>query len=461
MGERATATAEPVTTRPETPAGDTAVADLDPWAPLTTHHALRLQRAVGNRSVCAILRRPAVQRETKTGGSVEIGTELIKLAGTAEVSKEFDVGKATITPSLSAAVSAELAAKTKEKPAAGGSVEGKTGGVAAKATLNLYRDTATKAGNDAIAEAVKKEFDSGDWEIDSIDLEGSLEVEADGATDPETGMKGDKVSGATGVKITFKNGQSTLIAARLFATSATQGLEGPAIILDHKIPFPDAKLWENQDATLTAKGEIGLKVEVQPDWKEIAVEIGKKGGREILKQWGRGVLQALSAEFFIAGGFVAGGLATVVTAFKAISTGKAVRDTVKAATAAPDLYAAGFVAAFGPGKGSSPWFQAGLEAGGQRRAEMITEIQDHPAFAVWKFSRKELAGAIDGQATKRRADIYGTVEAEVRPRIHREYIRQFFESQRDWNLDYIAYNDTKKLARGLGVTDLSFLDYEP
>jgi hypothetical protein len=94
-------------------------------------------------------------------------------------------------------------------------------GSTAKVSINVYKNEAENAGRDTLAQLAYDSIGTSGFEVDKVDWESEL-----GKGEGETGGK---VNIATGVKITYKNGQEEVVKATLFEKEAGVGMSGPKV----------------------------------------------------------------------------------------------------------------------------------------------------------------------------------------------------------------------------------------
>lgn len=389
-----------------------------------------------------------IQREVKAGGGVEVSSQSFKVALNVEPSKTVKAKYAEVKFSTPIGVSAEL--KSKGAAPASGGVESKSSGEkAAKASVEVYKAEAIAAGKTKFAELAYEDIEANGWEVDKVDWEGEL------GTAEEEGAG--KVSMATGIKITFKNGQENTVKATLFEKSASVGLSGPKFEMEHKFSLANEKLWENADAELVASGSFSLKAEVSPNWTEIFAELAKHGGKEVARQFARAALRGVTSFLLGPGGFALGGLITVFAAYQSVQSIQAIKECVRAAEKAVESYVGGFCDSWGvSGLGISSaadWYSQGKKDGESRLSAQIKKIQSHPVFKPWNFTDSELRGALKSGLSKRGPEVYNQAKSEVQTKIYTSFVIEFYHKQKAGWLTptYQAYNDAKWVARGLGL----------
>ena len=397
-----------------------------------------------------VMNPPAVQAsgtlpDVQRGGGVEVGPESIQANIIFTPEKEISNKYATVT--FSAPISAQ--AQLKSKSASSGSLSGekKSKGGALKGSLEVYKPTAETAGTTKFGKLAHDSIDAGGYKIKQVDWVGELGTEEEGMAD--------KVSIATGIKVTYENGDESVIQATLFEKSASTGLTGPSLSLNHKFELVNEKLWENEDAELTISGSFTLGGKVEPNWTGILAELAKKGGRHVARQFGQAVLRGMANFLLGAGGLVVGGVLVVATALANAQIAQATKQTIKAAVKAVESYVSGYCSSWGIqdyGTGSGTWSTQGIADGSSRLSTVIGEIKAHPMFAPWNFSAEELRGAIMPRLQERASDVYNQVTGEVQQKIYTEFVVQFYYGQKGFfTPNYIARNAAKTVARQLEV----------
>lgn len=388
--------------------------------------------------------------QRQAGAGVEVGTGGIKVELKLEGKKEFKAKWAKVSLKPAAAVMGELKPK-QEHP--GGVSASDSGG---KISLNVYKDQAQAEGSRKFSQMAYDQLGEGSpWAIDKVDWETEL------GTGEEDGFG--QASIATGVKFTFKNGHEAVAKATLFERSAKSGMAGPNVSLTPTFKFPEAKLWENKDAQLTLGGEIKFEMTLGPNWEEIFIELAKRGATEVGKQFARAALRGMVEFMLGAGGFIAGGIAVVATAYLSMESIDAIDDAKKAAYQSLDGYVHGFCIAWGIEEygtgGAEKFFFKGVSDGSDKLKAMVQKIQAHPVFAPWKFTENELRVALKEKLRTRASDVYKQVESENKWPIYREITLQFYHRRKSlWYVpDYSAYKEAKWVALGLGFKDISFI----
>jgi hypothetical protein len=388
---------------------------------------------------------PDVQRQ----GGVEVGPQSIQTSFTYNPEKKISNKYATVTFGAPVNVQAQL--KSKAAPSGGGlSGEKKEGGGAVKTSLTVYEPTAKAAGKSKFGQLAHDDIDKNGYKIKTVDWIGELGAEEEEGSG--------KVSIATGIKVTYENGDESVVQATLFEKAASTGLSGPSLTVNHKFELANEKLWENEDAELTVSGAITFVGKVEPKWSGILAELAEKGGRHVARQFGRAALRGMVNFFLGAGGFVVGGVLVVATALANAEISQAVKKTITAAKNAVESYVSGYCSSwgiqeYGEGAGGK-WSKQGVTDGNSRMSAMVSEIQKHPVFAQWKFTDEELRGAMKPRLQARAADVYNQVTGEVKQKIYTEFVIQFYHQRKGfWTPNYIARNAAKTVARSLNVDE--------
>ncbi|MFQ5398451.1 MAG: hypothetical protein ACE5E7_02510 [Anaerolineae bacterium] len=431
--------------------------------------ALQMQRRQGNQfvqryladsrnvndfaPVDAVPSLPEVQREVKAGAGVEMTAQSIKFALNVTAKTDLPSPKfVDIELSFPVGVAVELKSK-QERPYNIGGEKSASGDQALKASVEIYKNEAKKAAPSKLAELAANDIKDNGWEIDKVEWETSLGM----GQDEETG--GDKASVATGVKFTFKNGQESVVSVSAFEKVAGVGMKGPKFSMEHTVKLASAKLWENKDAELVVGGDFKVNLEVSPDWTDIMIELAKKGGRQVAREFARSALRGMVSFWLGAGGLIVGGVITVAATAADLARAREIREIIQAAQKAVDSYCRGYCVSWGITDfgftGSEQWYNEGKTAGSGKLQQMITEIQQHPVFAPWNFTDAELRGALRAQLKQHGAEVWRQVEGEIQMKIYQEFVIQFYNKRKAgfFTPEYMARKDAQHVARVLGVDE--------
>ena len=409
-----------------------------------------LDQMIGGPGATTAVQSKGLQLKTEVGGGVEVTQQSIEVAFNFTPKKEISGGYAKVVFSTPVAVKGALKAKNEAPVNVGG--EGKSNkDRAAKVSVEVWKDEAKAAGASKFAELAYKDIDDAGYAVDKVEWENELGI--------GEGEKGSKVGVATGVKFTFKNGNSQTVKAQLFEKEAGVGMSGPKLELEHTFKFPSKTLWENKSAELVVGGEVKLKAEVQPNWEKIFMELAKQGGKEVAKNFIRSALTAITGEMLIGGALVAGAALTVLAAVKEMQAIQAIKECTRAAQNALAGYVHGYCISWGVEEfgndGSTDWFMQGIKDGRGKLYEQIKKIQNHPVFKPWNFTEDELRVALKQKLKQHGGAVYRQVEGGAKTKIFTEYVVQFYHKRKaEWlTTAYMARKDAIWVARSLGIDE--------
>lgn len=400
----------------------------------------------------------AVQRQPFQA-SWEATQQSFKVTLTGTPKKKFPAGYGEIEIAAPISASGELKAKDSSPYSVGGNTK------SGKVSVEVYKAEAAQAAAKALPEKAIESIEGGGWEIDKV------EWELGGETGE--GTTGSTVNVATGVKFTFKNGQSTVVKAQLFEKQAGAGLtgeddlSGPSLGLEHTIPLARVPVWSNDSAVLELGADVKAQLALKPNWTKIFAELAKQGGRAVAAQFLRAALTGLVEGLLGAGGLMAGGVLVIAVAYREIESISAIKEARKLATSAYNAYAKGWCASWGVtdyGAGSSPaYFVEGHDQGKAKLKEMVAKIQGHPVYAPFGFTEEELVGTLKEKLREHPSKVWEASGASLHPqapsalrnKIYTDITLAFYEKRKDefFTPEYIARKDAIWLARGLGIDE--------
>jgi hypothetical protein len=376
--------------------------------------------------------------------SAEAGLNGIQITLSAQPEKKIPAGYGELT--ISAPIQVQGALKPKGLPVSASAEKKSDKSTTTKYSVEVYKADATTAGTSKFKDLVAKNVGSGDgFQVEKVEWEGEEGRDAEGAH-----------SIATGVKISWRNGQTSSVKASLFETSAGAGMSGPKVEIQHEITLAKETLWENQYAELTVEGKVAVKAELTPDWKKIFLELAKSGGRAVARNFARAALRGMASFLVGPGAFVAGGIVTVFAFTKSIIANAAIKEMDQKAHSAVDGYVNGWKASWGIDGGTDgedQFFYKGIEDGRARLLEQVKTIQQHPVFAPWEFTEDEVRIALKSQLRDKGGEVDSLVRGQVQTPIFTDFVLQFYANGKaDWSTpNYIARNDARWLARRLGL----------
>jgi hypothetical protein len=204
---------------------------------------------------------------------------------------------------------------------------------------------------------------------------------------------------------------------------ATLGISGGGIF-EHTYEEPGG-----MQVKLNGTATLGL--EFVPNWGRILRQVGEQYSKALLRNALRNVL---TAEVGIAGAGIA---ITVASTLASLDDWDEIKAIGKAADDATTSYVAGYVGtlaggksgaatgAAAPGGGSSGFFDLGTSDGTKKLDEIVTKLQQNPAFQEFGFSAEELKGALAEAIGTQAAAIGEQVRSENEQRIKIAFLEKW------------------------------------
>ena len=377
-------------------------------------------------------------------------------------SKDVSSTYAKVTFSTTLAVTGTLKPKESAPASAGGTSSGSGG--SATASVEVYRPDAARAGVGRLAQLAADSIDRKGYEVEKAEIvagaaKGTFE-------DAKEGVKeaGDTYSMSVGVKLTFKNGDSTMLDASLFEKKSGDPISGPGLKLSHTFKLANETLWENESAMLTISGSWMLAAKLQPEWKKIGLLIAEKGAPNVAKAFLSSACRGLASSA-ISAGFIAGGIATLVTLGGALSSAHDTQECITKAQEAADSYVCGVCTSWGItnfGTGNDfRYYGAGFSLGTGKLMDLVRQIQQNEMFAAFNFTPDEILNALKPMLAENADEVAKQVRAQTQQKIFSDFAREFYTKgiAAYWPPDDIVRQDARLVARTLGVDD-SFIQEE-
>jgi hypothetical protein len=204
---------------------------------------------------------------------------------------------------------------------------------------------------------------------------------------------------------------------------ATLGISGGGIF-EHSYEEPSG-----MQVKLNGTATLGL--EFAPNWGRILRQVGEQYSKALLRNALRNML---TAEVGLAGAGIA---ITVASTLAALDDWDEIKAIGKAADDATTSYVGGYVGtlaggkssaatgAAAPGSGSGAFFDLGLSDATKKLDEIVTKLQQNPAFQEYGFTAEELKGAMAEMIGEQAAALGEQVRSQNEQRIKIAFLQKW------------------------------------